>query len=210
MKMIVNTDDVVSMTGDSQDPTKLLISLSGGHGNLECEFDFDRDKAMFVKILKVVANNDEAHAKRQQRHSSTDSGQQHSQRYGGSLSATLPLRLVNGVETGVVQKGVGRTRSGPSPARVSEERQRQRSLSQTSSCQSVHSSTAATSSEGQAGDIEELLDSLHSAMRRSFAECSLKFGLLKNVSGKWVRRVDRLWRLQSLQPGHSTGIPLVL
>ena len=53
MKMSVNTDEVVRMTGDSQDPTKLLISLSGGHGDLECEFDFDRDKAMFVKILKV-------------------------------------------------------------------------------------------------------------------------------------------------------------
>ncbi len=195
--MIVNTDDVVSMTGDSQDPTKLLISLSGGHGDLECEFDFDRDKAMFVKILKVVANNDEAHAKRQQRHSSTDSGQQHSERYGGSLSATLPLWLVNGVETGVVQMGVGRTRSGPSPARVSEERQRQGSLSQTSSCNSVHSSTAATSwrSSWWQWGAAWFDSSCHAP---PFSECSLKFGLLKNVSGKWVRRVERLWRLQSL------------
>ena len=210
MKISVNTDEVMSMTGDSQDPKKLLISLSGGHGDLECQFDFDRDKAMCVKILKVVADNDGAHAKRQQQHSSTDGEQQHSERYSGSLSATLPLRLVNGVQPGVGRKGVGRTRSGPSPARVSEERQRQCSLSRTRSCQSVHSSTAATSSEGQAGDSEELLDSLHPATRRSLAECSLKFGLLKNVSGKWVRRVERLWRLQSLQPGHSTGIPLVL
>ena len=109
MKMSVNTNEVVRMTGDSEDLTKLLISLSGGHHDLECEFDFDRDKSMFVKILKVVTDIDGTHVERQKQHSSTDSEQHHSDCYGCSLSETLSLRLANGVQAGVGRKGVGRT-----------------------------------------------------------------------------------------------------
>ena len=39
IKKLVQTDEVWGMTGDSKQPNKLLIRLSGDNSDIECEFD---------------------------------------------------------------------------------------------------------------------------------------------------------------------------
>ena len=167
MKQSISTADVWCMTGSATQPTKLLIRLSGDHDDLVCEFDSDRDKTHFVKIMKQLAELE-------QPQNCQDSSRE-TDAAPAQLKLSRPSRERHRSSPDASEGNLPATRSSASPVntRSSSDTRHEQSLQQGAT--DVRLSTGSATSREAAAD--ELVGALAPEMRSALNS----FGLLRNV-----------------------------